>query len=121
MEKLLSAKHVADFLGMHPKTLYKAIRENRIALNFVRPYGRTIAFRPKDVEIFLSLREVNRTGDGIRKRRKQTVAEHTIQSIKRTHKIREIMTDEEAQTFFDGLPQDEDGNIILGHPDGRDE
>ena len=102
MEKLLSAKQVADHLGMHPKTLYKALRENRIALNFVRKTGRTIAFRPRDVENYLSMREVIRTGEGVlHKRRKETVRE----KLSRKYKIVDIMTDEDAQKFFEGVAQ----------------
>jgi hypothetical protein len=85
---------------MHPKTLYKALRENRIALNFGRLQARTIAFRPMDVEAYLAAREVNRTGDGIRKRRKQTFIE---QMRRKYPNIRQIMTDEEAQEFFRGV------------------
>ena len=65
MDKLLSARQVAEHLGMHPKTLYKALREDRLALQFIRLKGRSIAFRPRDVEAFLSEREVNRSGGGI--------------------------------------------------------
>jgi excisionase family DNA binding protein len=94
MEKLLSAQQVADFLGMHPKTLYKMLRENRIALNFIRLPGRTIAFRPKDVETYVSEREVVRTGDGPRKK------ESAFAKLKRKYPDHEIMTSEQAQAFF---------------------
>jgi len=100
MEKLLSAKQVAEYLGIHPKTLYKALREDRIALKFIRIKGRSIAFRPRDVETFLVAREVNRTGGGIRRRRKMT----SIEVLRRKHPgIQMIMTDEEAHTFFRGI------------------
>jgi excisionase family DNA binding protein len=100
LDKLLSAQQVAEFLGIHPKTLYKALRENRIALNFVRLQGRTIAFRPKDVEAYVESREVNRTGDGIRKRRKMTF----IEQMKRKYPgLRTMMTQEEAVDFFKGV------------------
>ena len=97
MEKLLSAKQVADHLGMHLKTLYRALRENRIALKFVRLQARTIAFRPKDVKAYLVAREVDRTGGGIRKRRKLTFTEQ----MQRKHpNVRMIMSDEEAHEFL---------------------
>ena len=100
MEKLLSARQVADHLGMHPKTLYKALREDRIALKFVRVKGRSIAFRPQDVEAFLSSREVTRTGGGIRKRRKLSF----IEQMKRKYpNLKMIMTQEEADEFFKGV------------------
>ena len=99
-DKLVSAKQVADCLGMHPKTLYKALRENRIALNFVRRTARGIAFRPRDVENYINKREVVRTGGGVlRKRRKETVKER----LKRKYNVVEFMTDEEAQEFFAGM------------------
>jgi excisionase family DNA binding protein len=102
MEKLLSARQVADYLGMHPKTLYKALRENRIALKFVRLQARTIAFRPKDVEAYLSEREVNRTGGGVRKRRKLTF----IEQMKRKHPhVRMVATDEEARLLLSRIKQ----------------
>ncbi|MGB2665599.1 MAG: helix-turn-helix domain-containing protein [Candidatus Acidiferrum sp.] len=100
MEKLLSAQQVAEHLGMHPKTLYKALREDRIALKFIRVKGRSIAFRPRDVEAFLSAREVKRTGGGIRKRRKLTF----IEQMKRKYpNLKMIMTKEEADEFFQGV------------------
>ncbi len=95
MEKLLTAAQVADYLGMHPKTLYKLLRENRIALNFIRLPGRMIGFRPKDVETYLDTHEVVRTGDGL-KRKKESMAAKWRRKIKNY----EIMTNEQAQDFF---------------------
>jgi|SRR6266404_5442107 len=94
MEKLLSAKHVSDHLGMHIKTFYKLLRENRIPLNFIRLHGRMIAFRPSDVEMYLGSHEVVRDGSGPKKPRKKT------KSIKADYKI---LTDAEAQAFFKGI------------------
>ena len=94
MDKLLSAKHVADHLVIHIKTLYKLLRENRIALNFIRLHGRMIAFRPSDVEIYLGSHEVIRDGSGPKKPRKK------VRSIKADYKI---LTDAEAQAFFKGI------------------
>jgi excisionase family DNA binding protein len=100
MEKLLSAKQVAEHLGLHPKTLYKALREDRIALKFIRVKGRSIAFRPRDVEAFLSAREVDRSGGGIRKRRKLTF----VEQMKRKYPgLKVIMNQEEADEFFRGV------------------
>ncbi len=58
MEKLLTTQQVADRLNMHPKTLYRALRENTIDLNYIqispRRFGfqttrcRTISERPRD-------------------------------------------------------------------------
>ncbi|MGB7731841.1 MAG: helix-turn-helix domain-containing protein [Candidatus Acidiferrum sp.] len=100
MDKLLSARQVAEHLGMHPKTLYKALREDRLALQFIRLKGRSIAFRPRDVEAFLSEREVNRSGGGIRKRRKLTFAE---QMKRKYPNLKMIMTKEEADEWFRGV------------------
>lgn len=115
MEKLLSAQQVADFLGMHPKTLYKLLRENRIALNFIRLPGRSIAFRPKDVEMYLSTHVVVRTGDGPKKKKESAFAK-----LKRKYPDHQIMTSEQAQAFFanvkvldsatDDWGDDEDGD-----------
>ncbi|SRR5216684_1981298 len=94
MEKLLTSQQVADHLGMHIKTLYKLLRENRIALNFIRLHGRMIAFRPSDVELYLGSHEVIRDGSGPKKPRKKA------KSIKADYKI---LTDAEAQAFFKGI------------------
>jgi excisionase family DNA binding protein len=91
MEKLLSASQVADHLGMHVKTLYKLVRNNEIALSFVQIHGRTIAFKPSEVEKYVSLREIRRDGSGLKKIRNKPA--------KRTFGAR-LMTDEEAQEFF---------------------
>ena len=70
-EKLLSAQQVSEFLGMHVKTLYRLVRDNRIALNFVRLPGRAIAFRPSAVQTYIDTHEVTRDGAG-KKRKKST-------------------------------------------------
>jgi excisionase family DNA binding protein len=100
MEKLLTAAQVADHLGMHPKTLYKLLRENRISLNFIRLTGKMIAFRPKDVETYLALHEVVRTGDGPKKKK----------PIRKPKFKYEIMTDTQAQEFFEGIRAVSDDN-----------
>lgn len=100
MEKLLTAAQVADHLGMHPKTLYKLLRENRIGLNFIRLTRKMIAFRPKDVETYISLHEVIRTGDGSKKKNKAVNPKFKYQ----------IMTDIQAQEFFDGIRVISDDN-----------
>lgn len=106
MEKLLKAEHVADHLGMHVKTLYKLLRENQIALNFIRVNGRTIAFLPADVEAYLNDRKVIRTGDSPRKPRKT--------SRPKTYGTRtDFLSDAEARAFFAGIKTDEDGNYIV--------
>jgi excisionase family DNA binding protein len=98
MEKLLTVQQVADHLGMHQKTLYKLLRENRISLNFIRLTGKMIAFRPKDVEMYLAHHEVVRTGEGPRKKKESSVAK-----LIRKFKDFEIMTDKQAQDFFEGV------------------
>jgi predicted DNA-binding transcriptional regulator AlpA len=70
MDKLLSAAQVADHLGMHVKTLYRKLRNNEIALNFEQLHRRIIAFKPSEVERFLSLREIRRDGSGAKKKAK---------------------------------------------------
>jgi excisionase family DNA binding protein len=124
MEKLLTAGQVADYLGMHPKTLYKLLREDRIALNFIRLPGRMIAFRPKDVEAYLDTHEVVRTGDEP-KRKKESV----LAKWRRKIKDYEIMTNEQAQDFFANVRtigpasvhkvagEDEEGRLYLWRDD----
>jgi excisionase family DNA binding protein len=94
MEKLLSAQEVADLLKMHSKTLYKRLRENRIALTFVRLSGRSIAFRPKDVETYLSTHEVIREGGGKAKKKKVS-AQPKFRS--------RMLTAEEAHELFEEI------------------
>ncbi len=124
MEKLLSAQQVAEHLGMHPKTLYKLLRENKIALNFIRLHGRMIAFRPKDVELYLGAHEVIRTGDGPKKGKESAAAK-----LRRKFKGYEIMTNEQAQAFFanvkvigpasahDAARDDEEGRLYIWKED----
>jgi excisionase family DNA binding protein len=97
MEKLLTAQQVADHLGMHVKTLYKLLRENQIALNFIRVNGRTIAFRPADVQRYLDEREVIRTGNSPKKPRKQSRPKTNGSSKDRDFSF---LTDPEARAFF---------------------
>lgn len=100
-DKLLSAQQVADYLGMHVKTLYKLLRENKIALSYIRVHGRMIAFRPAAVELYVSTHEVVRTGSGIEKPRRK----------KPKFAPKMIMTDEEAQAFFEGVERLPDGTL----------
>lgn len=116
MEKLLSAQHVADHLGMHIKTLYKLLRENRIALNFVRVHNRMIAFRPSEVERYLSDHEVIRTGDGRKKPRKPSKPKTNGSAEKLEFRY---FTDKEAQDFFAGVARDKDGTLLCS-PDHWD-
>jgi excisionase family DNA binding protein len=95
MDKLLSAQQVADHLGLHVKTLYKLVRENRIALTFVRIHGRTMGFRPADVELFLGSHQVTRDGSNNSKPK----AARRVKQPRR----RNIMSDQEAQDFFAGV------------------
>lgn len=44
-EELLSASEVAGILGIHVKTLYRRLRENKIAITYVQLHGGTIAFQ----------------------------------------------------------------------------
>lgn len=104
MEKLLSAAQVAEYLGVHVKTLYKQLRDNKIAITYVQLPGRTIAFRPSEIERYLEMREVRRDGSGIKAKRKTT---------KKAARIKvQIMTDKEAQEFFASVARDEDGVLL---------
>lgn len=90
MEKLLTAQQVADHFGWHIKTLQRLLRENKIALRFIKLTGKTIAFRPSDVEAYISQHEILRDGRGAKK------------APRRKTKAR-MMTDQEAQEFFAGV------------------
>ena len=92
MEKLLTTKQVAEQLNMHPKTLYRALRENTIALNYIQTSPRRFGFRPSDVARYLDEREVIRTGAGQKSRRVRKPKEYRF------------LTDEEARRFFQGMP-----------------
>ena len=114
MEKLLSAKHVADHLGMHIKTLYKMLRENRIALTFVRLTGNKIAFRPTEIQRFLEVREVNRDGSGtVRKKKPAKPGWPKDPKLRAAMRTARLMTTAESQAFFAGIPRDANG-VILG-------
>jgi len=95
MEKLLTAGQVADHLGMHVKTLYRLLRDNEIALTFVRKHGRMIGFRPSAVERYLGSHEVVRDGAGSGKPRKPRPLRKPAAGF---------MSDEEAGLFFRGMP-----------------
>ena len=99
MEKLLTASQVADHLGMHVKTLYRLVRDNQIALPFIRKHGRMIGFRPSDVLTYIDLHQVDRDGTSpmVRKPRKPRAG---------------FLSDKEAQVFFANVRRDEDGNIV---------
>ena len=99
MEKLLSARQVADHLNMHVQTLYTKIRENTISLNVIQKGGR-MGFRPSDVERYLSQHEVTRDGSG--KPRKKAGPKRPIRFIK-IELPDHSMTDKEAQDFFEGV------------------
>lgn len=95
-EKLLSAHQVAGFLGMHVKTLYRLIRDNRIALNFVRLPGRSIAFRPSALQTYIETHEVSRNGAGKRNKPKRTAKPAIIKEF-------EIMSAAEAAAMLNQL------------------
>jgi len=94
VDRLLTAQQVADHFGIHIKTLYKLIRENRMALTFIRMPGNRIAFRPADVQRYLECHEVNLTGEGKSKKRNRKPAQRTPQ------RVYAMMTNEQAQEFF---------------------
>jgi hypothetical protein len=98
MDKLLTEEQVADFLGMHPKTLAKKRRDNSIALSFVQLPGRNIGYRPQDVERYLELHVVTRDGSGHTKHHNEA-----RRKPKKTAATLGFMTDAEAQTFFEGI------------------
>jgi excisionase family DNA binding protein len=94
MEKLLTAGQVADHLGIHVKTLYRLLRDNQIALTFIRKHGRMIGFRPSDVGRYIDLHQVDRDG--------------TAPKVRKPHKPRAgFLSDEEARLFFQGMPNGE--------------
>jgi hypothetical protein len=63
MDKLLTDREVARYLGMHIKTLQKLLRENKIALNFIQMDHRILS-RPADVERYFDSLTVIRDGSG---------------------------------------------------------
>jgi excisionase family DNA binding protein len=113
MEKLLSASQVAEELGMHPKTLYKLLRENKIGLNFIR-VGKQLMFRPIEIEQHLSRHEVIRDGSGRKKKpaRPMTGKKMPNQTIVFDGLVAKAMTDKEAQEFFKNCRRTTDGAVI---------
>ena len=97
MEKLLTTKQVADRLNMHPKTLYRALRENTIELNYIQTSPRRFGFRPVDVQRYLDEREVIRTGDSPKRPRKQSRPK--INGSGKDQKF-SFFKDSEAQTLW---------------------
>ena len=73
MEKLLTTQQVADILGLHIKTLQKRLRNNDIALHFVRMSPRKIGFKPSVLETYIDTHEVRLDGRGLKKRAKRKV------------------------------------------------
>jgi excisionase family DNA binding protein len=116
MENLLTAAQVAIHLKMHPKTLYKMLRENRIALSFVRR-KRSIFFRESAVKAYVEMNEVRRDGTGKSKpAKKRPIPRGVIAGAddigKYDTSMFRILTDEEAQAFFAKCERDEDGSFI---------
>ncbi len=124
MENLLTVEQVAGHLKMHPKTLYKALRENRIALNFIRR-KRSIFFRESAVKDYLEMNEVRRDGTGNAKPAKKKpiprghIARYDDIGKYDTSMFR-VLTDQEAQEFFSKCERDEDGTY-LSSPDDSNE
>ena len=109
-EKYMTVKQVSNLLNRHPKTLYKQLRENTIALNYTQLSARRKGFRPEDVQRYLNDREVIRDGSGRKKPRKASTKPAEFR----------FMTDEEAQKFFANVKHDADGNVI-SQPGGNDD
>lgn len=101
MEKLLTDRQVADHLGMNVRTLRRKIQANTVALNYI-PQGRQMLFRPDAVERYVKSLEIIRDGSG-----KTTKAKNS-----KKPKPYPIMTDEEAQAFFEGVARDADGTLL---------
>jgi excisionase family DNA binding protein len=51
-EQLLTVSQVAEWLGRHPKTIYKLTETNQ--LPFVRLGTKSIRFRPTDIERYIA-------------------------------------------------------------------
>ena len=106
MEKLLSTQQVADILGLHIKTLQKRLRNNDIALHFVRLSPRKIGFKPSVLETYIDTHEIRLDGRGLKKTTKQ-----------KTRIPAPYMTNAEAQAFFEGIARDEDGVLVCKDED----
>jgi excisionase family DNA binding protein len=110
MEKLLNASETAAILGVHIKTLYKMLRQNKVEMTFIRVGSGVIRFRPSEVERYLSACEVIRTGSG----------KTNNAARRKTEMIAELLTgDEEIRAFFAGVEKDEDGNLMCSLGDSE--
>jgi excisionase family DNA binding protein len=101
MEKLLTDRQVADHLGMNVRTLRRKIQANTVALNYI-PQGRQMLFKPDAVERYVKSLEIVRDGSG------KTTKVRNSKKLK----VRAIMTDEEAQAFFEGIARNSDGDLL---------
>jgi excisionase family DNA binding protein len=105
MEKLVTDNQFAAYLGMDVRTLRRKIQQNKIAIRFIPSLGRSLRFRPEEIERYIKSLEIIRDGSG-------RVTKPSTTKTRKNSKPRAIMTDEEAQEFFKGVKRDADGVLM---------
>lgn len=110
MEKLITDNQFAEYLGMNVRTLRRKIQANKIAIKYIPALGRQMRFRPEEIERYIKSLEIVKDGSG-------RVATPTKP---RKLKAKMIMTDEEAQAFFEGIESDPDDGTLLCKEAERD-
>ena len=93
MEKLITDIQFADYLGMHVRTLRRKIQANKIAIRYIPTLGRAMRFRPDEIQRYIQSLEIIKDGSG-------RVSKPTKP---RKLKAKMIMSDEEAQEFFNSV------------------
>jgi excisionase family DNA binding protein len=103
---LLTAEQVINHLGISLRTLYRLVNSKKLT---AYKFDGMLRFNPADITIFLSKR-------ALRAGTPAPFEELTIKLPMLNPSEFRVMTDAEAQQFFDGVPRDENGNI-LSNPD----
>ena len=100
---LLTAEQVTTHLGISLRTLYRLVNSNKLT---TYKLDGALRFNPADIRLFLSRR-------ALRAGTPAPFEELPIGSLPTLDMTKfRIMTDAEAQQFFDGVPRDENGNIL---------
>ena len=98
---LMTADQVTAHLGISIRTLYRYVNSGRLT---AYKLDGMLRINPEDLKIFLSKR-------ALRAGTPAPFEELTIKLPTLNPAEFRIMTDAEAQQFFDGVERDEDGNI----------
>ena len=93
---------VVSHLGVSLRTLYRLVNSKKLT---AYKLDGMLRFNPADITIFLSKRALRAGTPAL-------FEELTIKLLTLNPAKFRVMTDEEAQKFFEGVPRDENGNIL---------